>query len=89
MKNVQIIDGAINSVFEIYGVSDPIFNKLFPNGTDISFMEDFAEQDPVWLGFYNNRVSKQSVPGIHGTLHLGDKAEKARFFPTRHEADVM
>jgi hypothetical protein len=89
MKNVQIIDGALNSVFEIYGVSDTIFSKLFPNGADISFAEDFAIQDPVWLGFYDNPVGKQSISGIHGTLHLSDKAKKACFFPTRHEADVM
>ncbi len=40
MKNIQIIEGSKNSVFEIYEVSNNIFAKVFPNGTDVAFLED-------------------------------------------------
>ena len=88
MKNVQVIDGAINSVFEIYAVPDEIFFRLFPDGADIAFAEDFRKSDPLWRVFYLNRVEKKRVKGIHGTLHLVEKTEKVGFFPTKREAEV-
>jgi len=88
MKNVQIIDGAMNSLFEIYAIPDDVFVRLFPSGADVAFAEDFAESDSLWAGFYKHRVDKKSVRGIDGTLHLTKKAEVACFFPTRKEAEV-
>jgi hypothetical protein len=88
MKNIQIIDGAMNSIFEIYAVSDDIFNRLFPSGADIAFAEDFPESDLIWMGFYKNRVDKKNVEGIHGTLHLTKRTEINHYFPTRKEAEV-
>jgi hypothetical protein len=88
MKNIQVIDGAFNSVFELYSVSDEVFVRLFPGGADISFMEDFPDDDPVWIDFYQKPVRKRDVIGIHGTLHLNDKSIKSPCFPTRREADV-
>ena len=84
-----MIDGAINSTFEIYEISDEQFQKLFPSGTNIAFAADFPESDPVWSGLYSNRVPKPRVQGIHGTLHLRDKEEKGQFFPTRREEEVQ
>jgi hypothetical protein len=88
MKNVQVIDGAINSVFEIYAIPDDVFVRLFPNGTDVAFAEDFSDNDSVWTDFYKHRIDKKSVRGIDGTLHLFKKAEVASYFPTRKEAEV-
>jgi hypothetical protein len=89
MKNVQVIDGAENSVFEIYAVSDEVFARLFPNGADIAFAEDHLNSDPIWNGFYSNPVDKKSVSGIQGTLHLRKRKELSQFFPTRREADLQ
>lgn len=36
MKNIQVIDAASNSTFEIYQISDELFDVMFPNGTDIA-----------------------------------------------------
>lgn len=88
MKNIQVIDGAVNSIYEIYSVTDKVFSRLFPNDSNIAFAEDFPEGDPLWTDFYKQRVSKESVNGIHGTLHLRNKAAIASFFPTRRETDV-
>src|SRR5215210_6527651 len=88
VKNIQVIDGALNSVFEIYAVSDEVHARLFPDGTDIAFAEEFPESDPIWTEFYRNRVDKKSVRGIDGTLHLTRKADVSPFFPTRKETEV-
>jgi hypothetical protein len=88
MKNIQVIDGAVNSIFEIYTVSDELFARLFPDGADISFAEDFPANDAIWTDFYQNPVHKKDVVGIHGTLHLNEKSTKSRCFPNRRETDV-
>ena len=88
MKHVQIIDGALNSIFEVYAVPDQVFARLFPDGADVAFADDFPEDDPVWQGFYANPLDKKTVLGIHGTLHLQGWTEVSRFFPTRKEGEV-
>jgi len=90
-KNVQVIDGAINSIFKIFEISEEQFNILFPKGSDIAFLEDFPELEDdlkFWKEFYKNRINKNNVIGIHGTLHLtGSDIDKLEF-PNRKESDL-
>lgn len=89
--NVQVIDGASNSIFEIYNISEEQFNIFFSNGADVAFTSDFPHLDDdedFWSLFYSRRVDKKKVKGIHGTLHLeGNDAEK-ECFPNRKETDT-
>lgn len=82
-KNVKVIDGAINSAFEIYEVDVELFDILFPNGNDIAFASDFPNLDKR---FYSKMLDKKKVNGIHGTLHLEDIAKES--FPNRRETDA-
>ncbi|GGI11711.1 hypothetical protein [Gottfriedia solisilvae] len=90
-KNVQVIDSAVNSIFKIFEVSSEQFNILFPNHSEIAFLEDYPELiDDIsfWSEFYKNRLDKIDVVGIHGTLHLtGSDIDKSEF-PNRRELDV-
>jgi hypothetical protein len=70
MKNVQVIDGALNSIFEVYAIPEDVFARFFPDGADIAFAEDFPGPTPVWPDFCRNRIDKKSVRRIDGTLHL-------------------
>lgn len=88
MKNVQVIDGAINSIFEIYAVSDDVFQRIFPGRATIAFAEEIPDSDPLWTNFYSKPVRKEKVNGIHGTLHLTGKEDKNSLFPTRREEDA-
>jgi len=95
VKNVQVIDGAGNSVFEIYAVSDDEFDVVFKKGTDIAFPEDVAQRiaeeygETFWNSFYRNRVDKKRVKGIHGTLHLSGSCCRKEWFPTLQESEVI
>ncbi|HEV2804208.1 MAG TPA: hypothetical protein VGW57_04665 [Chthoniobacterales bacterium] len=41
MKNVQIIDGAINCAYSVYEMSDESFRVIFPaEGQDVEFIDD-------------------------------------------------
>lgn len=77
MKHVEIIDGALNSRFEIYAVSDEDFRRIFGSKDEV-YLEDLGEalQDDAsfWDRVYAQEVDRRSVVGIHGVLHTHPKA---------------
>jgi len=94
MKNIQVIDGAINSIYEIYEVSDDIFQEIFPGNINVAFADDVREKIEIkfgnkfWDEFYRKRVKKEKVRGIHGTFHLPLSNVAKECFPTRREEEV-
>ncbi|GAX91936.1 hypothetical protein [Effusibacillus lacus] len=91
MKNIQVIDGAVNSTFDVYEVDDNLFDTLFPNDQDIAFLSDFPDIDnnpTFWSQLYSNKVNKKSIVGIHGTLHLTGSYVEEENFPNRKESDA-
>jgi hypothetical protein len=91
LKNIQIVDGAINSTFDIFEIDDEKFDILFPNNTDISFLDDYphlSNDKHFWSSVYSRRVNKKKVNGIHGTLHLTGSDIDKNEFPNRKETDV-
>lgn len=91
MKNIQVIDGAINCAYDVYTATEEEFLKIFPEpGQDIQFIEDIrADEDirqilaPMW----KRRLNKPEVNGIHGTLFY-ELTEKKRFYPNNQESDL-
>jgi hypothetical protein len=75
MKNVQVIDGALNCTFSIFAATDEEFSRLFPEaGQEVQFAEDLAnlpvaDELPAILNrIWQRPVRKRDVHGIHGTL---------------------
>ena len=79
MKNIEIVDGALNSRFEIYTVDDEVFQKLFPEEKDEIYLEDLSEElqndAALWDQVYAREVDRRSVQGIHGILHTHPRAK--------------
>ncbi len=79
MKNVEIIDGALNSRFEIYAIDDETFETLFQDGKTEIYLDDLGEDlqndAAFWDRFYAREVERGSVQGIHGILHTHPKAK--------------
>jgi hypothetical protein len=79
VKNIEIIDGALNSRFEIYTIDDETFSLLFPKGQDEIYLEDLSEalQNDVafWERMYAHEVDRHSVTGIHGMFHTHPKVQ--------------
>ena len=73
MKNVLIIDGALNSQYEVYQITDAMFETLFKSDEQEIYLADLDKllQDDVdfWNAFYHTQVDKKTVNGIHGILH--------------------
>jgi hypothetical protein len=93
MKNIQVIDGAAKCVYDIFAAPDDVFARVFSPGTDIAFVEDLQQRpdaDDVFeaLGsIWPNRLPKERVNGIHGTLFYG-LIEKRRFYPTLRDEEA-
>ena len=94
MKNIQIVDGAINADYAIFAASDADFSTLFPQpGQDIELVEDFItrmserESNRILTTLWTAPIDKKSVCGIHGTLFFNVPQNHDHFPPTRREAD--
>ncbi|MBO6633986.1 hypothetical protein [Parvibaculum sp.] len=96
MKNVQIIDGADNCTYSIYGMTQEEFDVVFAEaGQDVEFVEDLvirlgdsevaALLAPVWE---RGAVDKPDVAGIHGTLFFG-LLWKKKYYPTKKDAEMV
>ena len=38
MKNIQIIDGAVNCVYDVFAASEEEFALIFPESQDVAFI---------------------------------------------------
>jgi hypothetical protein len=93
MKNIQVIDGAANTAYSIFAVTDAVFKKLFPSPRqDVEFAEDAVkrlgpEAGVVFSSIWKRKVSKPAARGLHGTLFF-ELQDKKEFYPRKRESDL-
>jgi hypothetical protein len=86
VKNVQVIDGALNCTYSIYARSDRTFTQLFPEGADVEFAEDVharlgaTRARTLLKALWRNPLDKKTATGIQGTLFHG-LPDRKRFLP--------
>lgn len=94
MKNIQVIDGAINCVYDIFASTDEEFALIFPENTNIAFIDEVyahgnaQELDAVFENIWKRPVAKLKVQGIHGTLFY-ELEQKKVYYPTRKDEGAM
>lgn len=93
MKNIQVIDGAVNCVYYIFSATNREFSLIFPAGQDIAFIDEVMASDSaknidaVFKKLWKRRVPKSKANGIHGILFY-DLEEKKPFYPTRRDEEA-
>jgi len=93
MKNIQVIDGAQNCVYDIFAATEDEFALVFPLGTDIAFIDEVYENvdeqllDAAFKCIWQRPVQKSQANGIHGTLFY-ELEEKKIYYPTRKDAEA-
>jgi hypothetical protein len=94
MKNIQIIDSAVNCTFSIFQATPEDFDLLFPEpGQDIQFSEDLASlphQKAVMTALgklWERPIKKCDAVGIHGTIFYGLEHYR-KIYPGKSEASV-
>jgi hypothetical protein len=94
MKNIQVIDGADNCVYDIFAATDDEFSLIFLAGQDIAFIDEvFLRADEASLikaltMIWSRRLRKIEAHGIHGTLFYQHERKKA-YYPTRRDEEAV
>jgi hypothetical protein len=94
LKNIQIIDGALNATFSIFRATEDEFAAIFAAaGQDMEFIEDFTARvgderalqilKPVW----ERPILKRDAQGIHGTLYYEYESKRKYLPKTKREVD--
>ncbi len=93
MKNIQVIDAALNCTFSIFAATEEEFALLFPApGQEIQFAEDLArlpaheEIAAALARIWERPIRKRDVRGIHGTLFCGLERYKSLYREKREDA---
>lgn len=94
MKNIQVIDGAVNCEFPIYAATGDEFRTIFPGlDQDLELVEDFIARvgedraDVILGAIFDRPIDKKLAVGIHGTLFYEKEEDRAYFPASRREAD--
>lgn len=94
MKNIQVVDGASNAVYDIFSAMEDEFELIFPSGQDVAFIDEVYERgdtatlDAAFTRIWTRRVPKREAQGIHGLLFY-DLEEKKIYYPTRKDEEAV
>jgi hypothetical protein len=95
MKNIQVIDGAMNCSYDLFSVTEDEFAVLFPEiGQDIEFIEDVIGRvgdeslGRMMRNVWDRPVKKSDVVGIHGTLFY-ELLWKKKYYPTKRSTELV
>jgi hypothetical protein len=93
MKNIQVINGALNCTFSLFQATDEEFALLFPGPQqDIQYVEDLvhlAEQSEInsaLCRIWERPIRKSEAQGIHGTLFYQLERYKKWYREKREDA---
>jgi hypothetical protein len=94
MKNIQIFDGDVNAVYDIFAATDDEFALIFSAGTDVAFIDEVYQQqsadvlDAAFTAIWARRVPKIQAMGIHGILFY-ESEQKKPYYPTRRDEEAV
>lgn len=93
MKNIQVIDSALNAVYDIFAATEEEFALIFPPGQDVAFIDEVLARGPresldsAFMRIWQRRVLKREVMGIHGLLFY-ELGQKKQYYPTRKDEEA-
>ena len=94
MKNIQVIDGAQNCVYDIFSATESEFSLIFPVGQDVAFIDEVMarggseELTAAFKNIWRRRIAKKEAMGIHGLL-LYELEHKKVYYPTRRDEEAI
>ncbi|HEX4847309.1 MAG TPA: hypothetical protein VFV30_04145 [Novosphingobium sp.] len=93
MKNIQIIDGAVNATFSLFQATDSEFAAIFPGGQDMELIEDLVTRlgeekaSAILLPIWERPILKTEAQGIHGTIFYDNEARRDHLPASKREVD--
>lgn len=93
MKNILIVEFAINATFSVFRATDEEYATLFLNGQEIEVIEDVVERvgevvaGVIFSRIWERPILKRDAQGIHATL-IYDQPSRRDYLPfSRREVD--
>jgi hypothetical protein len=93
MKNIQIIDSAVNATFSVFQATEEEYAAIFPDGRDMELAEDLIERlgdneaGRVLASLWHRPILKRDTRGIHGTLFYGNEYRRGHIPLSKREVD--
>lgn len=93
MKNIQIIDGAVNATYSLFQATEDEFVTIFPDGKDMEMVEDLIERlgeraaALMLASLWERPILKRDALGIHGTLFYDNEHRREHIPKTKREVD--
>ena len=81
-------------MYDIFAATDEEFSLIFPNETDIAFIEEICARgdsqtlDAAFKGIWKRRIRKRDAQGIHGIVFYELPAKMA-YYPTRKDEEAV
>jgi hypothetical protein len=94
VKNIQVIDGAENCVYDIFQASDVDFALIFQPGADVAFIDEVAARvkkaalNAALRRLWTRRIPKAKAMGVHGVLFYELPGKKV-YYPTRRDEEAV
>lgn len=94
MKNIQIIDGADNCVYDIFAATEEQFVLIFPDQTDIAFIDEVYDRrshdllNAAFNEIWKRPIKKRDANGIHGIIFY-QLNNKKQFYPSRKDDEAV
>jgi hypothetical protein len=94
VKNIQVIDGADNAVYDVFAATEEEFALIFPQDQDVAFIDEVMSRGPekeiddAFTRIWQRRISKRDAVGIHGLLFY-ELEHKKQFYPTRKDEEAQ
>ena len=95
MKNIMVINGAVNCVYDIFAATDAEFRTIFSHDEDVAFIDDVIRKNrskkkaltATMARLWTRRIPKHQVQGIHGQLFY-ELPEKKAFYHSRRDEEA-
>ena len=88
------MDGADNSVFDVFAATDEEFALIFPQGQDVAFISEVMARGPgkqldeAFARIWQRRIPKRDAMGIHGLLFY-ELDHKMQSYPSRIDEEAI
>ena len=93
MKNIQVIDGAQNCVYDIFAATDEEFAMISTRNRHCLYCEIYANGDNSLLdaafeNIWQRPIKKAEAEGIQGTIFYELEYKKV-YYPTRRDVEAV
>ena len=93
MRNIQVVDGAVNATLSLFQATEEEFLAIFPDGRDMELFEDLIARlgenqvGRLLSAIWHRPILKRAANGIHGRLFYDNENRREHVPASKREVD--